>query len=91
MIEAVIAPLVADPMLEMSTVCVALQDRSDYANPNVVKVVKDRAGGRCTSRARPSAVPDRIGIRSKTTQSRSRSGSDRYKHIGLYGFRRRSS
>jgi len=43
-IEAVIAPLMADPMLEMSTVCVAISDRSDYDNPNVVKVVKDRAG-----------------------------------------------
>jgi 3-deoxy-manno-octulosonate cytidylyltransferase (CMP-KDO synthetase) len=44
MIEAVIAPLAAHPMLEMSTVCVAIADRADYANPNVVKVVKDRAG-----------------------------------------------
>jgi 3-deoxy-manno-octulosonate cytidylyltransferase (CMP-KDO synthetase) len=43
-IEAVIAPLMRDPMLEMSTVCVAISDRSDYDNPNVVKVVKDRTG-----------------------------------------------
>src|SRR5262245_46368591 len=43
-IEAVIAPLLADPMLEMSTVCVAISDRSDFDNPNVVKVVKDRIG-----------------------------------------------
>jgi 3-deoxy-manno-octulosonate cytidylyltransferase (CMP-KDO synthetase) len=43
-IEAVIAPLMTDPMLEMSTVCVAITDRSDYANPNVVKVVRDRTG-----------------------------------------------
>ena len=33
MIEAVIAPLAADPMLEMSTVCVAIADRADYAEP----------------------------------------------------------
>jgi 3-deoxy-manno-octulosonate cytidylyltransferase (CMP-KDO synthetase) len=43
-IEAVIAPLMSDPMLEMSTVCVAISDQSDYDNPNVVKVVKDRSG-----------------------------------------------
>jgi len=43
-IEAVIAPLMSDPMLEMSTVCVAISDQSDYDNPNVVKVVKDRLG-----------------------------------------------
>src|SRR5262245_43902494 len=43
-IEAVVAPLLSDPMLEMSTVCVAIANRSDYDNPNVVKVVKDRTG-----------------------------------------------
>src|SRR5262245_6748938 len=43
-IEAVVAPLLSDPMLEMSTVCVPISNRSDYDNPNVVKVVKDRTG-----------------------------------------------
>ena len=43
-IEAVVAPLLSDPMLEMSTACVAIVDRADYDNPNVVKVVKDRSG-----------------------------------------------
>jgi 3-deoxy-manno-octulosonate cytidylyltransferase (CMP-KDO synthetase) len=43
-IEAVIAPLLRDPMLEMSTVCVPIVDPADYENPNVVKVVTDRAG-----------------------------------------------
>jgi hypothetical protein len=43
-IEAVIAPLAADPMLDMATVCVPISDKSDYGNPDVVKVVKDRSG-----------------------------------------------
>lgn len=78
MIEAVIAPLVADPMLEMSTVCVALADRSDYANPNVVKVVKDRAG-RALYFSR-SPIPH---FRDPGTVAH-----PGYKHIGLYGYRR---
>ena len=79
MIEAVIAPLVADPMLEMSTVCVAIADRADYANPNVVKVVKDRAG-RALYFSR-SPIPHLRDIRLDPVPTT-------FKHIGLYGFRR---
>jgi len=79
-IEAVIAPLMSDPMLEMSTVCVAVSDQSDYDNPNVVKVVKDRSGRALYfSRA---AIPH---VRSNPG---SRIPSPVYKHIGLYGYRR---
>jgi 3-deoxy-manno-octulosonate cytidylyltransferase (CMP-KDO synthetase) len=81
MIEGVIAPLVADPMLEMSTVCVAISDRSDYTNPNVVKVVKDRAGRAL------------YFSRSPIPHFRSDPGSripdpGPFKHLGLYGYRR---
>jgi 3-deoxy-manno-octulosonate cytidylyltransferase (CMP-KDO synthetase) len=76
-IEAVIAPLMADPMLEMSTVCVAISDRSDYDNPNVVKVVKDRMGRALYFSRAP--IPDMRGGPPE--------GSP-YKHIGLYGYRR---
>ena len=79
MIEAVIAPLAADPMLEMSTVCVAITDRADYDNPNVVKVVKDRAGRALYFSRSPIPhfpIPD--------PESR----IPAYKHIGLYGYHR---
>ena len=79
MIEAVIAPLAADPMLEMSTVCVAIADRDDYANPNVVKVVKDRAG-RALYFSR-SPIPHLRDVRLDPIPTT-------FKHIGLYGFRR---
>jgi 3-deoxy-manno-octulosonate cytidylyltransferase (CMP-KDO synthetase) len=76
-IEAVITPLLSDPMLEMSTVCVAIADRSDHGNPNVVKVVKDRAGRALYfSRA---AIPHFRGGPPE---------GGPYKHIGLYGYRR---
>jgi len=79
MIEAVIAPLVADPMLEMSTVCVAIADRADYANPNVVKVVKNQAG-RALYFSR-SPIPHLRDVRLDPIPAT-------FKHIGLYGFRR---
>jgi 3-deoxy-manno-octulosonate cytidylyltransferase (CMP-KDO synthetase) len=103
MIEAVIAPLCADPMLEMSTVCVAIANRSDYTNPNVVKVVKDRAG-RALYFSRSPIPRFRNGPPEGGAHHRSGGGEppegglyDRgvgggtqpaYKHIGLYGYRR---
>jgi 3-deoxy-manno-octulosonate cytidylyltransferase (CMP-KDO synthetase) len=94
MIEQVIAPLIADPMLEMSTVCVPISDRSDYANPNVVKVVVDRTG-RALYFSR-SPIPhfrdQGSGIRDPKSASlpdpRSPIPDPCYKHIGLYGYHR---
>jgi len=76
-IEAVIAPLIADPMLAMSTVCVALSDRDDYDNPNVVKVVRNRAGRALYFSRAP--IPHYRGGPPE---------SGPYKHLGLYGYRR---
>lgn len=76
MIEQVIAPLIADPMLEMSTVCVPISDRSDYANPNVVKVVLDRTGRAL------------YFSRSPIPHFRDQGSGPCYKHIGLYGYHR---
>ena len=94
MIERVIAPLIADPMLEMSTVCVPISDRSDYANPNVVKVVLDRTG-RALYFSR-SPIPHFRDQGSGISDPRSANPSDPrspipdpcYKHIGLFGYHR---
>ena len=92
-IEAVIAPLMSDPMLEMSTACVAISDQSDYDNPNVVKVVKDRSGRALYfSRAAiphfrggpPTGGPPKAGPYEEVGAGFSRP----FKHIGLYGYRR---
>jgi 3-deoxy-manno-octulosonate cytidylyltransferase (CMP-KDO synthetase) len=89
MIEAAIAPLMADPMLEMSTVCVAISDPSDYTNPNVVKVVKDRAGRALYFSRSPiphyRQGPSEGGLHRNPAAS---GFSRTYKHIGLYGYRR---
>src|SRR5439155_11418511 len=88
MIEAVIAPLAADPMLEMSTVCVPISDRSDYANPNVVKVVMDRTG-RALYFSRSPIPHMREGPPERGPHQTVGAGFSRpYKHIGLYGYHR---
>jgi len=88
MIAQVIAPLIADPMLEMSTVCVPISDRSDYANPNVVKVVMDRTG-RALYFSRSPIPHMREGPPEGGPHQTVGAGFSRpYKHIGLYGYHR---
>jgi 3-deoxy-manno-octulosonate cytidylyltransferase (CMP-KDO synthetase) len=43
-IDAVVAPLLDDPQLEMSTACRPLGEPDEFTNPNVVKVVRDERG-----------------------------------------------
>ena len=76
-LEAIIEPLMADPMLEMSTACVPISDRADYDNPNVVKVVKDQRGYALYFSRAP--IPNRRTPHLEPPI---------YKHLGLYGFRR---
>ncbi len=93
MIEQVIAPLVADATLDMSTVCCAVKDPLDYTNPNVVKVVRDRRGHALYFSRSPiphmrSEGPAKAGP--YVPQPYVGAGFSRpFKHIGLYGYRRR--
>jgi 3-deoxy-manno-octulosonate cytidylyltransferase (CMP-KDO synthetase) len=73
-IEEVLAPLLADPALPMATIRRAITDASDYANPNVVKVVVDCRGDALYFSRSP--IPF---VRGSATS---------YKHIGLYAYRR---
>lgn len=41
-LDAVIRPLLKDPKLYMACLITKIKDKSEYKNPNVVKVVKDR-------------------------------------------------
>ena len=93
-IEAVIAPLMADPMLEMSTVCVPITDRGDYDNPNVVKVVKDQRGYALYFSRTPiphfrGGPPEGGHYRDAADDDSVVSGFSRtFKHLGIYGYRR---
>lgn len=74
MIAEVIAPFSDDPAVQMSTLRQVITTPADEDNPNVVKVVVDRAGNALYfSRAK---IPYR------------RQDGVCFKHIGLYAFRR---
>jgi 3-deoxy-manno-octulosonate cytidylyltransferase (CMP-KDO synthetase) len=77
-IAAAVAPFAADPSLQMATLCRRIDRPADLDDPDIVKVVVDRAGfALYFSRA---AVPYVHGRRDQHHIF--------YKHIGLYAYRR---
>jgi len=76
-LDAVIAPLLEDPLLEMSTLACTITDTQEYTNPKDCKVVTDHKGyALYFSRASIPYVRD---------------PGDRYealKHLGVYAYRR---
>lgn len=76
-IDAAIAPLAADGSIPMGTLCCPVEAVAELADPNVVKVVVDQEGfALYFSRLPIPFVRDR------------RAGVVRYRHIGLYVYRR---
>lgn len=76
MIDEVVAPLLDDPTIPLCTSMHEVTDREDFANPNVVKVVVDRAGFAL------------YFSRSLIPFPRNAEGHRVFEHIGLYAFRR---
>ena len=77
-IDQVVAPLVADPTLQMSTLYKRITHPSELADHNVVKIVVDRGGfALYFSRAPIPHVRDPRG-----------GWPPLYRHIGLYAYRR---
>lgn len=76
-IDQVIVPFLDEPALEMTTLCRHI-DAEEFANPNVVKVVRDR-GGFALYFSRAPIPFDRDG----DTGPQAARG-----HIGLYAYRR---
>lgn len=75
-VDQVVVVLQRDSACMMSTACVLKNDSEELANPNVVKVTKDRNGWALYFSR--SAIPhDRNGR-----------PSSYYKHLGIYGYRR---
>ena len=83
MLTELVNPLRTDPAVEMSTLCTQASPE-DYDNPNVVKVVLDRAGNALYFSRSPIPYfrfgPAEAGVVSGFSRT--------FKHIGLYGFRR---
>lgn len=84
MIEAAVAPLLADPGIPMGTLKTALKSLEEYTNPNVVKVVTDLHGfALYFSRA---AIPFPRDFQNALPQRWQELATA--KHIGLYVYRR---
>lgn len=76
-ITQVVEPF-ADPSIVMTTLCKRIDDPAEFTNPNIVKVVLDRAGfAMYFSRAPIPLTRDPRG-----------GWPTRYRHIGLYAYRR---
>lgn len=75
-IDAAILPLVHEPEIVMSTLKKRIEDPREIEDPNVVKVVTDRAGDAIYFSRCPIPFP------------RDGGAVDHYKHIGLYVYRR---
>lgn len=86
LIDLVAAPLLADPAIPMSTLAHPLADAGELFNPNVVKVVCDRAGfGLYFSRAPVPFDRDRFAPGGGLADGAAPEGVLR--HVGVYGFR----
>jgi 3-deoxy-manno-octulosonate cytidylyltransferase (CMP-KDO synthetase) len=89
-IARAIEPLMDDRKIPMGTVCTAIYEMKDWQNPNVVKVLKDRAGfALYFSRAPiPFFRNNEIDVAGKTSTSSSNQRLWGYRHLGLYVYRR---
>ena len=76
-IDAAVLALLDDPDLPMASLKKRIEDPSEIANPNVVKVVCDLSGGAVYFSRHP--IPF----------DRDNSGVPYFKHIGLYVYRRK--
>ena len=83
-IDAAILPLVHDFALPMCTLKKGIEDHREIGDPNVVKVVTDRAGDAVYFSRCP--IPHQPGPKDASGQRPL--GSGYFKHIGLYVYRR---
>jgi 3-deoxy-manno-octulosonate cytidylyltransferase (CMP-KDO synthetase) len=84
LIACVAAKLAADAEAAIATACCPLTDVTEFANPNVVKVVLDRAG-RALYFSRASIPFPRDAFRERRDSLPE--GLPAYRHIGLYAYR----
>ena len=84
MIQAAVAPLLADCTIPMGTLQTPLRSLQEYRNPNVVKVVTDRAGFALYFSRAPIPFPrdfaDQLDMRWPELAAA--------RHVGLYVYRR---
>jgi 3-deoxy-manno-octulosonate cytidylyltransferase (CMP-KDO synthetase) len=80
-IDAAIAPLLADPAVEMSTLSRPFQSIEEFNSPHVVKVVTNNAGDALYFSRAP--IPASVSSEARATAPSASSA-----HVGLYVYRR---
>ena len=85
MIDEAVRPLLADPDLQMGTLCNRIEDLEDYLNPNVVKLVRDQQGRALYFSRAPIPVARDM---SPPELKRQLPNIGALRHIGLYVYRR---
>jgi 3-deoxy-manno-octulosonate cytidylyltransferase (CMP-KDO synthetase) len=88
-IDAAILPLLDEPSIPMGTLKKRIEDPREVEDPNVVKVVTDRAGNAIYfSRSTIPYVRDKAKDQGQKAKGKSGGEVIHYKHIGLYVYRR---
>lgn len=89
-ITRAVKPLRQNRAVLMGTVCTAIYDEADWHNPNIVKVLADRAGFAMyfTRAPIPYVRNGAVDPRRRKLSSRSRRRLWGYRHLGLYVYRR---
>jgi len=89
-IASAVRPMRVNQAIPMATVCAPIYDELEWRNPNIVKVVKNRAHFALNfSRAPiPYARNRSIDLRGAKLRLRSRRRLWGYRHLGLYVYRR---
>lgn len=85
MVDQAVAPLVANPAIQMGTLAAALDEFDDFYNPNVVKVVRAQDGMALYFSRAPIPWPRDL---SEQDFRSSFAGLGLLRHIGLYVYRR---
>jgi 3-deoxy-manno-octulosonate cytidylyltransferase (CMP-KDO synthetase) len=89
-ITRAVQPLRRNRKIPMGTVCTAIYDEAEWHNPNIVKVLRDRAGFALYFTRAPipyvrNPMVDLNGAKLSVRQKRRLWG---YRHLGLYVYRR---
>jgi len=89
-ITRAVAPLKKDRSIPMGTVCTAIYDKAEWHNPNVVKVLRDRAGYALYFTRAPIPFARHAGVDPSggKVSLRRRRRLWSYRHLGLYVYRR---
>ena len=91
-ITSAVLPMRRNPAVPMGTVCTAIYDAQEWRNPNIVKVLFDRAGFALYFSRAPIPYPRQEAMNTNPSSANDGLATSRrlwgYRHLGLYVYRR---